>query len=200
VAMPDRRKLAAPVLAQAASFVVVLLIGGFTGHPAAPAPHQSPAPQASTRSPRLTVDVPITAADGGVVLHIPVRVLDSRTLSAVASGTLTPNAQHTQLGWSTALPAGTYQVCAQPPTGLRFTEKSTGALPGWVCAVVTVTSAPPRTPAAPATPGTPSTPAASAASATPGTQATVTFHLAQTTPGTQATVTFHLAQTTPGVS
>ena len=36
--MLDRRKLAVPLFAQAGAFVVVLVIGGFTGH-AAPTPH-----------------------------------------------------------------------------------------------------------------------------------------------------------------
>ena len=34
--MLDRRKLAAPLFAQAAAFVVVLVIGGFTGHAKTP--------------------------------------------------------------------------------------------------------------------------------------------------------------------
>jgi hypothetical protein len=158
--MPDRRMLAAPVLAQVASFVVVLVIGGFTGHsaargtpgptPGSPVPHASTSPRAGATGaqPGLAVQVPV----GGIVLHIPVRVLDSRTMSAVASGTLSPNAQGTQLGWTRPLPAGTYQVCARPPAGLRFTDSNTGVLPGWDCTVADVL---------------------------PGSQALVTFHLAQ---------------------
>ena len=157
--MPDRRKLAAPVLAQVASFVVVLVIGGFTGHsppPARPSPHASTSSASGAREHQsgLIVGVPVGAA-GGIALSIPVKVLDSRTLSSVASGTLSPNAQNTQLGWNKPLAAGTYQVCAQPPTGLRFTEKSTGALPGWVC---------------------------TAAHVAPGSQTQVVFHLAQGVP------------------
>jgi hypothetical protein len=147
VAMPDRRKLTAPVLAQAVSFIVVLVIGGFAGRssPSAPAA-ASPSPHASASSPSgagehqsgLTVQVPVGAAVGGIVLHIPVKVLDSRTRSSVASGALSPNAQNTQLGWVRPLAAGTYQVCAHPPAGLRFTDKNTGVLPGWACTVASV--------------------------------------------------------------
>jgi hypothetical protein len=157
--MPDRRKFAAPVLAQAASFVVVLVIGGFTGR-SSPPHHPGPSPSHSASSPAgarghqpgLTVQVPVGGAGGGIVLHIPVKVLDSRTLSAVASGTLSPNAQDTQLSWTRPLPAGTYQVCAQPPAGLRFTDKNTGVLPGFVCMPASLAS---------------------------GAQAQVTFHLDQ---------------------
>jgi hypothetical protein len=142
--MPDRRKLAAPVLAQAASFVVVLVIGGITGHSAPPAPQPRPTTSPAQSSPAgtkghqpgVTVEVPIV---GGIVPHVPVRVLAGRT--TVASGTLTPNAQDTQVEWSHALNPGTYQVCVQPPAGLHFTEKSTGALPGWDCAAAGVVAA-----------------------------------------------------------
>ena len=47
----DRRKLAAPLFAQAAAFVVVLVIGGFTGHStttSGPAHTATPSPIAST--------------------------------------------------------------------------------------------------------------------------------------------------------
>jgi hypothetical protein len=151
VAMPDRRKFAAPVLAQAVSFVAVLVIGGFTGqsagHSPGPAPGSAtPTPQTGATSPggakehqsALAVQVPVDAAVGGVALRIPVRVLNSRTLFDAASGTLSPNAQNTQLGWNKPLAAGTYQVCAQPPAGLRFTEKNTGVLPGWSCTLASV--------------------------------------------------------------
>jgi hypothetical protein len=144
VAMPDRRKLAAPVFAQAVAFVAVLVIGGLTGR--SPAPSPAPAtpaasPHASVTSPAaakehqsaLAVQVPADAAVGGVALRIPVRVLSSRTLFDVASGTLSPNAQNTRLGWTRPMAAGTYQVCARPPAGLRFTDKNTGVLPGWTC-------------------------------------------------------------------
>jgi hypothetical protein len=162
--MPDRRKFAAPVFAQAVAFVAVLVIGGLTGHSPTPSPAPAtPSPQASATSPAaakehqsaLTVQVPVDAAVGGVALRIPVRVLDSRTLFDVATGTLSPNAQNTQLGWTRPLAAGTYQVCAQPPSGLRFTGKNTGVLPGWTCTL---------------------------ASLAQGTQAQVTFHLTPDVP------------------
>jgi hypothetical protein len=160
--MPDRRKLAAPVLAQAASFVVVLVIGGFTGHSAAKGPARpSPSTHAGATSPAatkeqqqsgLTVHVPVTGGTAGIVPDISVRVLASRGAAVVATGTLAQNAQDTDLGWTKSLTAGTYQVCVQAQAGLRFTEKSDGALPGWTCAL---------------------------ASLAPGSPTQVTFHLSQ---------------------
>ncbi len=51
----DRSKLAAPVIAQAAAFVVVLVIGGFTGHssksPPTPALTRQASPSASSGTP-----------------------------------------------------------------------------------------------------------------------------------------------------
>jgi 2-keto-4-pentenoate hydratase/2-oxohepta-3-ene-1,7-dioic acid hydratase in catechol pathway len=151
VAVPERRKFAAPVLAQAASFVVVLVIGGFTGHsPAAGPPgptRASSTPPSSTPSAPpgvkqhqsgLTVEVPLSAATGGISVQIPVRVLNATTMASEASGSLSRNVQDTELSMNAPLPAGTYQVCAQP-NPLRFTDKNTGVLPGWVCQAATVT-------------------------------------------------------------
>jgi hypothetical protein len=151
VAIPERRKFAAPVLAQAASFVVVLVIGGFIGHSPAtgsPGPTRTSAtPSAGTSSPSgvkghqsgVSVEVPLNAADSGIAVNIPVKVLNGTTGSTVVSGVLTRNAQNSQLARDEPLPAGTYQVCAQPPAGLRFTDKNTDALPGWVCMIAIVT-------------------------------------------------------------
>ena len=54
----DRRKLAAPLFAQAAAFVVVLVIGGFTGHAKTPSPAPGPGgtqgPTATTATPTPT--------------------------------------------------------------------------------------------------------------------------------------------------
>jgi hypothetical protein len=162
VAMPDRRKLAAPVLAQAASFVVVLVIGGFTGHSPArgsagpgPSPHASASSPAATREQQqsgLTVHVPVIGGTAGITPDIAVRVLPSGSFSPAASGTLAQNAQGTELTWTRSLAAGTYQVCAKPPQGLRFTERDTGVQPGWTCVLSNVA---------------------------PGSQAQVTFHLTQ---------------------
>jgi hypothetical protein len=164
VAIPERRKFAAPVLAQAASFVVVLVIGGFTSHsPAAGPPgptrasstppgHTSgtaSAPGVKGHQSGLTVEVPLSAATGGISVQIPVRVLDASTRVSEASGTLARNVQDTELSLNAPLPAGTYQVCARPDP-LRFTDRNTGALPGWVCQAATIA---------------------------PGEQATVIFHL-----------------------
>jgi hypothetical protein len=160
--MPDRRKLAAPVLAQAASFVVVLVIGGFTGHSPGKGPARpTPSPHASATSPAatkeqqqsgLTVNVPVIGGTAGIAPDIPVRVLPSGSFAAVASGTLAPNAQGTVLTWTKPLAAGMYQVCAKPPQGLRFTERDTGVQPGWTCVLSNVA---------------------------PGSQAQVTLHLTQ---------------------
>ena len=163
MAISDKRKFAAPVLAQAASFVVVLVIGGFTGHsPATGSPgptHTSASPSVGVSSPPgvkehqsgLTVEVPLSAITGGIAVQIPVRVLDARTHASVASGTLAPNVQDTQVSLDESLPSGAYQVCAQPPEGLRFSDRNTGVLPGWVCQAATLV---------------------------PGERATVIFHLA----------------------
>jgi hypothetical protein len=152
MAVPDRRKLAAPVLAQAASFVVVLVIGGFAGHSGTPKTNptptptrSSPAPPASAspsqgkgQQPELTVEVPTT---GGIPLDIPVTVLDETARHVVATGILAPSAQSTGLSWTDrSLRPGTYQVCAEPSTRVRFTDRGDGARPGWVCTPVTVTA------------------------------------------------------------
>jgi hypothetical protein len=145
VAISDRRKFAAPVLAQAASFVVVLVIGGFTGHsPATRSPgptHTSASPSVGVSSPpgvkehqaALIVEVPLGAATGGIAMDIAVRVLDARTGGNVLSGSMAPNVQDTEASLDESLPSGSYQVCAQAPEGLRFTDKNSGMLPGWVC-------------------------------------------------------------------
>ena len=100
----------------------------------------------------LAVRAPLTEAVADIPIPppFPVRVLASQGSPVVATGTVTPNAQLTQLGWNKPLPAGTYQVCVQPPAGLRFTDKSTGLRRGWTCVVAYIA---------------------------PGSQTQVTFHL-----------------------
>src|SRR5689334_11266451 len=107
--MLDRRKLAVPLFAQAGAFVVVLVIGGFTGH-AAPKP--SPGSQgtpgtavtaspsstgspASAKGPALKLSVKVTedgtnglSQAGDTVAGKKVRVLQAESLATVASGIL----------------------------------------------------------------------------------------------------------------
>ena len=148
----DRRTLAAPVLAQAAAFVVVLVIGGFTGHPAktaTPAHQASPSASAkasaSSTSPdvtaghgaKLTVKVVEDGTDGLSVSGSEVKVLQSTTLNTVASGTLS-----SALEFAANLPAGTYQVCVKPPIGWGSSTKGTHIINGYICGPAEVGSGP----------------------------------------------------------
>jgi hypothetical protein len=138
VVMLDRRKLAVPLFAQAGAFVVVLVIGGFTGHAQSKTP---PGPTASA-SPGGT-EGPGTARGSGVKLSVKVieqgplgpdvsgsavRVLQNGTLTSVASGTL-----DSALGYAANVSAGQYEVCVKPPPGWGSTARGTDALAGWVC-------------------------------------------------------------------
>jgi hypothetical protein len=142
VVMLDRRKLAVPLFAQAGAFVVVLVIGGFTGH----AQTKTPGP-AATASPGGTVSSgtvsPGTARGSGVKLSVKVteqgtngpsvsgsqvRVLENGTLASVASGTLDP-----ALGYAANVAAGQYEVCVKPPAGWGSTALGTAGLAGWIC-------------------------------------------------------------------
>src|ERR1700761_8965537 len=66
VVMLDRRRLAAPLFAQAGAFVVVLIIGGFTGHSSSGSPAgDGAAPSASAAvRPTATASVPTDAGAG----------------------------------------------------------------------------------------------------------------------------------------
>jgi hypothetical protein len=138
VVMLDRRKLAVPLFAQAGAFVVVLVIGGFTGH----AQPKTPPGTAITASPSGTVS-PGTARGPGVKLSVKVteqgtngqsvsgsqvRVLENGTLTSVASGTL-----DSALGYAANVSAGQYEVCVKPPTGWGSAARSTQGLAGWIC-------------------------------------------------------------------
>jgi hypothetical protein len=146
----DRRKLAAPVLAQAAAFLVVLVIGGFAGHsakPAGPAHQASPSASAtaSSTSPdvtaghgaKLTVKVVEDGTDGLSVSGSEVKVLESSTLNTVASGTLS-----SALEFAANLAAGTYQVCVKPPIGWGSSTKGTHIINGYICGPAEVGSGP----------------------------------------------------------
>ena len=157
----DRRKLAAPVVAQAAAFVVVLVIGIFNGHTTktpAPAPTRSaspgarpPAPTASSTSPvtsstspaaakdqgtKLTVTVVEDSAGGLDVADSQVRVLRNGTTVVVASGTLS-----TAREFATNLPAGGYEVCVNP-VGWVSAVPGTHLDHGFICSPTAIGSAP----------------------------------------------------------
>ena len=150
----DRRKLAAPVAAQAAAFVVVLVIGIFNGHTTktpAPGPTHSaspgarpPAPAAGSSSPaaakgqgvKLTVTVDEEMAGGLSVAGSQVRVLRNGTTVVIASGTL-----NTARQFATNLPAGEYEVCVNP-VGWISAVPGTHLIHGFICSPATVGSAP----------------------------------------------------------
>jgi hypothetical protein len=138
VVMLDRRKLAVPLFAQAGAFVVVLVIGGFTGHaqPKTPSGHAATASPSGTVSPgtgrspgvKLSVKVTEQGTNGPSVSGSQVRVLQNGTLASVASGTLDP-----ALGYAANVAAGQYEVCVKPPAGWGSTALGTDGLAGWIC-------------------------------------------------------------------
>jgi hypothetical protein len=150
----DRRTLAAPVAAQAAAFVVVLVIGIFTGHttktpPPGPTHGASPGARASTPAPgssspasakgqgaKLTVTVTEETAGGLTVAGSQVRVLRDGTSVVIASGTL-----NTAREFATNLPAGDYEVCVNP-VGWMSAVPGTHLIHGFICSPATVGSAP----------------------------------------------------------
>jgi hypothetical protein len=148
----DRRKLAAPVAAQAAAFVVVLVIGIFNGHTTktpTPAHSASPGARASTPSAgpsspaaakgqgaKLTVTVAEETAGGLTVAGSQVRVLRDGTSAVIASGTLSTARQ-----FATNLPAGAYEVCVNP-VGWISAVPGTHLIHGFICSPATVGSAP----------------------------------------------------------
>jgi len=147
----DRRKLAAPLFAQAAAFVVVLVIGGFTGHAKTPAPAPGPSgtkaptatftPTASSASSKgaalkLTVRV-IKDGDGLPLPGTQVNVLQTGTLTSVVTGTLSP-----ALEFASNVPAGQYQVCIQPPIGWGSKVRTTHVLAGWICSPADLRTSP----------------------------------------------------------
>ena len=146
--MLDRRKLAAPLFAQAAAFVVVLVIGGFTGHaktPSGTAPGATPSSSTSTRtSPsaskgpalKLTVKVVEVGTGGRSVAGSPVNVLPDGTLTSVVSGSLNP-----ALEFAANVAAGQYQVCISPPAGWGSVVPTTHVLAGWICSAADVRTA-----------------------------------------------------------
>src|SRR5271169_2850755 len=145
--MLDRRKLAAPFFAQAAAFVAVLVIGGFTGHAsttAEPAHGTTPTASASSKTStsasasqgpahKLTVKVVEESTDGLSVSGSQVNVLENGTLTSVVSGAL-----NSALEFAANVPAGQYQVCINPPIGWGSAVRTTHMLAGWICSAADV--------------------------------------------------------------
>jgi hypothetical protein len=145
----DRRKLATPLFAQAAAFVVVLIIGGFTGHASTPSPGPgpggTPAPTATATASsasskgaalKLTVKV-IKDGDGLPLPGSQVNVLQTGTLTSVVTGTLNP-----ALEFASNVPAGQYQVCIDPPPGWGSKVRTTHVLAGWICSPADLRTSP----------------------------------------------------------
>ena len=149
--MLDRRKLAAPLFAQAAAFVAVLIIGGFTGHSSskaspAPGPGQTPGPSVTASATssasstgatlKLTVRV-IKDGDGLPLSGSQVNVLQTGTLTSVMTGTL-----NSSLEFAANVPAGQYQVCIEPPIGWESRIRTTHVLAGWICSPADLRTSP----------------------------------------------------------
>jgi hypothetical protein len=151
----DRRKLAAPLFAQAGAFVAVLVIGGFMGHTSSSAGagatpsasvsvRASPAVSATTSSAaskgpglKLTVAVVEKGNDGLSVAGSEVNVLQNGTLASVASGVL-----NSALQFAANVPAGQYQVCINPPIGWASAVRGTHVLGEWICSAADLRTAP----------------------------------------------------------
>ena len=152
--MLDRKKLAAPLFAQAAAFIAVLVIGGFTGHGSTPGPEGQATPSvgasarasvsasstaASAKGPsvKLTVKVVEQGTDGLSVAGSQVNVLRNGTLASVALGPL-----NSALEFAANVPAGQYQVCIDPPIGWASAVRTTHVLAGWICSGADTTKGP----------------------------------------------------------
>ena len=148
--MLDRRKLAAPLFAQAAAFVAVLVIGGFTGHSspkAAPSSGSGPtagptatasASSAPSKGAAFKLTVRVTKDGEGLPLPgSPVTVLQDGTLASVMTGTL-----NSALEFAANVPAGQYQVCINPPIGWDSRISTTHVLAGWICSPADLRTSP----------------------------------------------------------
>jgi len=161
--MLDRRRLAAPLFAQAGAFVVVLIIGGFTGHSSSGSAAGTATPGARTgastsasatvatgagQESKLTVKVQTAAAAGAALTGTKVNVLQSGTLASAAAGTL-----NSHLEFAVTVPAGNYQVCLRPTPGVGSALEGTSTLAGWICRSAQI-GAGPRQVVFPLEPGT----------------------------------------------
>ena len=146
----DRRKLAVPLFAQAAAFVAVLVIGGFTGHSSPKAAPSSGSGQtagptatasassASSKGAALKLTVRVTKDGEGLPLPgSQVNVLQNGTLASVTTGTL-----NSALEFAANVPAGQYQVCINPPIGWDSSIRTTHVLAGWICSPADLRASP----------------------------------------------------------
>ena len=146
----DRRRLAAPLFAQAAAFVAVLVIGGFTGHSSPKAAPSSGSGQtagptatasassASSKGAALKLTVRVTKDGEGLPLPgSQVTVLQDGTLASVMTGTL-----NSALEFAANVPAGQYQVCINPPIGWDSRIRTTHVLAGWICSPADLRTSP----------------------------------------------------------
>jgi hypothetical protein len=163
--MLDRRKLAVPLFAQAGAFVVVLVIGGFTGHAAPKPPAQgsqgtpgtavaaspsSTGSPASAKGPELKLSVKVTedgtnglSQAGDTVAGKQVRVLQNGSLASVASGTLSASGtRSTEQEYAANVPPGQYEVCIDPPIGWGSAVRGTQVLAGWICSTADLRKGP----------------------------------------------------------
>jgi hypothetical protein len=140
------------LFAQASAFVVVLVIGGFTGHAAktpspAPGPGGTQAPTATATASassasskgaalKLTVKV-IKDGDGFPLPGTKVNVLQTGTLTSVVTGTL-----NQALEFASNVSTGQYQVCIQPPVGWVSRVRTPRVLPGWICSPADMRTSP----------------------------------------------------------
>ena len=146
----DRRRLAAPLFAQAAAFVAVLVIGGFTGHSSPKAAPSSGSGQtagptatasassASSKGAALKLTVRVTKDGEGLPLPgSQVTVLQDGTLASVMTGTL-----NSALEFAANVPAGQYQVCINPPIGWDSSTRTTHVLADWICSPADLKTSP----------------------------------------------------------
>jgi hypothetical protein len=146
----DRRRLAAPLFAQAAAFVAVLIIGGFTGHSSPKAAPSSGSGQtvgstatasaSSASSKGAAVKLTVRVIKDGEGLPLPgsqVTVLQDGSLASVTTGTLNP-----ALEFAANVPAGQYQVCINPPIGWDSRIRTTQGLAGWICSPADLRTSP----------------------------------------------------------
>jgi hypothetical protein len=137
VVTPDLRKLAAPMVAQAVSFVAVLAVGAFVAssppkvHVTPPKPHPSALPAAVSTF-EMVVQAIQTKANVALAGR-RVNVLRDGTLASGASGALNQEGLFTS-----RVPAGSYQVCLRVPADQEPAHGSTSGLPGWACYAVQV--------------------------------------------------------------
>ena len=139
--MLDRRKLAAPLFAQAGAFVAVLVIGGFTGHASTTfrtrargyaecqrqhhrIGYQGTRAQAHRQGDRRGHQRPERFRQPGE--RAGGRDADQRrTLNSA-------------LEFAANVPAGQYQVCVDAPIGWSSAVRTTQVLAGWICSAADV--------------------------------------------------------------